>query len=72
LWALLLSSWWRRFGEPSGVRIARRRQVELVKLGQGRFEDKIASGSLKPLHQIAGPGVEDAVARLDQRMAPSR
>jgi len=64
-----MSSRWRRVSEPSGGRIARRRQVELVELGQCRLENKIAAGGLKSLHQIAGPGVEDAMARLDQRMA---
>jgi len=67
-----MSSRWRRVGEPSGGRIARRRQVELVEFGQCRFEDKIAAGGLEPLHQIAGPGVEDAVPRLDQSVTPSR
>lgn len=46
-------------------------QVELVEFGQGCLENEIAPGSLKPLHQIAGSGVVDAMARLDQRMAPS-
>ena len=41
-------------------------QVELVEFGQGRLEDEIATGGLKPLHQIAGSGVEDAVSGLDQ------
>ena len=44
-------------------------QVKLVEFGEGRLENEVAAGGLKSLHQIAGSGVEDAVARLDQRMA---
>jgi len=44
-------------------------QVELVEFGEGRLENEVASGSLEPLHQIAGPGVEDAMSGLHQSVA---
>jgi hypothetical protein len=40
-------------------------------LKQDPFENEIASCSLKPLHQIAGPGVEDAMSGFDQGMTNS-
>ena len=46
-------------------------QVELIEFGQGCLEDEITTGGLKPLHQIAGPGVVNAAALLDQGMTPS-
>ncbi len=46
-------------------------QVELGEFGQGCLEDEITTGGQKPLHQIAGSGVGNAAARLDQGMAPS-
>ena len=65
-----MSSRWRRQREPSGGRIARRRQVELVEFGPCCLEDEIAAGGLEPLHQIAGPGVENALPRRDQIAGP--
>jgi len=47
-------------------------QVELVEFGQGCLENEIAASSLKSLHQIAGPGVEDADPGLHQSVPPSR
>ena len=64
-----MSSRWRRISGPSSGRTARRRQVELVELGERGLEDEIAPGGLKPLHEIAGAGVEHAVSRFDQGMA---
>jgi len=52
-------------------RVSPTNKVERVERGQGRLENEITARGLKSLHQIAGPGVEDAVARLDQRMPPS-
>jgi hypothetical protein len=46
-------------------------QVELIEFGKRCFENEIASCSLKPLHQIAGPGVEDAMSGFDQGMTNS-
>jgi len=66
LCAQVMSPRWRRIGDPASERFARRRRIELVALRQGRPGGKIAAGGLKPLHQIAGLGVEDPVARLDQ------
>ena len=65
-----MSSRWRRQREPSRGRIARRRQVELVEFGPCCLEDEIAAGGLEPLHQIAGPGVENTLPRRDQIAGP--
>jgi hypothetical protein len=53
-------------------RVSPTNKVELVEFGQGCLENEVASGSLKPLHKIAGSGVEDAMSCLDQGMTPSR
>jgi len=53
-------------------RVSPTNKVEPVEFGQGRLENEIAAGGLKSLHQIAGPGVEDAMSGLHQSVTPSR